>query len=326
MGCGHSKEKEEEEEGGLWREVTYRRKPEEEANKQTELEEATQLIAPTKKVSKAEKENEDKRLKLTSIINENFSLLRRGSAGSTGFESILRLVRTKSLPVLSQTAGDGNPLFLTPKPSKRVHEKSPRTLTKSPKSSRPLSSPKSRPLSICSLPFSKSPKSSARKINKPQDNFLEEETQCQIRKKPLKLAKRYAQSMELPCPVPYFPRLEGVTKDLMMKWKTPNTGFELLLSSSAGRTLFNKFLEKEFSCENLQFWIVCENLKKIKGDKEFLEHVDVIFRIYIISTAVDEVVLVIKLICNFFSNQGQSGRSSESPAPQEQGQSHQAHL
>jgi hypothetical protein len=84
-------------------------------------------------------------------------------------------------------------------------------------------------------------------------------------------------------------RTGELTESKMMKWKTPNTGFEKLLSSSAGRKLFDKFLQKEFSSENLQFWIACDNLKAIKDHDEFLRHVDVICKIYILPSAHDEV-------------------------------------
>ena len=73
-------------------------------------------------------------------------------------------------------------------------------------------------------------------------------------------------------------------------WQDPNTGFESLLKSREGRRLFEEFLKKEFSSENIQFWWAVEQLKSLRGgDKIFRQHVDVIFKIYINDTALAEV-------------------------------------
>ena len=79
---------------------------------------------------------------------------------------------------------------------------------------------------------------------------------------------------------------------MMLEWKTPNVGFERLLATKAGRKLFDNFLRKEFSSENLQFWIACEKLKSITEEKKFSDHVDVIFKIYIDPSALDEVLKI----------------------------------
>ena len=84
---------------------------------------------------------------------------------------------------------------------------------------------------------------------------------------------------------------EPLTKEMMLEWKTPNIGFERLLATKAGRILFDNFLRKEYSSENLQFWIACEKLKSIT-EENFTNHVDVIFKIYIDPTALDEVLKI----------------------------------
>ena len=84
---------------------------------------------------------------------------------------------------------------------------------------------------------------------------------------------------------------EPLTKEMMLEWKTPNVGFERLLATKAGRILFDNFLRKEYSSENLQFWIACEKLKSIT-EENFTNHVDVIFKIYIDPTALDEVLKI----------------------------------
>ena len=76
----------------------------------------------------------------------------------------------------------------------------------------------------------------------------------------------------------------------MLEWKTPNVGFDKLLSTDAGRQLFGSFLEKEFSSENLKFWIACEQLKEIKEASQFSNQVEAIFNNYIDPSALDEVL------------------------------------
>ena len=75
----------------------------------------------------------------------------------------------------------------------------------------------------------------------------------------------------------------------MLEWKTPNVGFDKLLSTDAGRQLFGSFLEKEFSSENLKFWIACEQLKEINEESQFIQSVENIFKNYIDASALDEV-------------------------------------
>ena len=75
----------------------------------------------------------------------------------------------------------------------------------------------------------------------------------------------------------------------MLEWKTPNVGFDKLLATKAGRELFGSYLEKEFSSENLKFWIACEQLKEIKEASEFSRQVEAIFNQYIDASALDEV-------------------------------------
>jgi len=84
---------------------------------------------------------------------------------------------------------------------------------------------------------------------------------------------------------------KSLTKELMLEWKTPNVGFEKLLSTKAGRELFGSFLEKEFSSENLKFWIACEDVKQIKEAAQFSQQVEAIFNKFIDPSALDEISL-----------------------------------
>ena len=48
----------------------------------------------------------------------------------------------------------------------------------------------------------------------------------------------------------------------ILSWGDANEGFENLLSSKHGQSIFGAFLQKEFSCENLLFWMDCNKLKE----------------------------------------------------------------
>ena len=45
-------------------------------------------------------------------------------------------------------------------------------------------------------------------------------------------------------------------------------GFEKLLNDEMGLYVFTEFLKKEFSQENIQFWIACEKFKKLSDPDE----------------------------------------------------------
>lgn len=45
-------------------------------------------------------------------------------------------------------------------------------------------------------------------------------------------------------------------------------GFEKLLNDDMGLHVFTEFLKKEFSQENIQFWIACEKFKKLSDQDE----------------------------------------------------------
>ena len=112
-----------------------------------------------------------------------------------------------------------------------------------------------------------------------------------------------SQSLDITAAAPLLPNQisqdgEPLTKEMMLEWKTPNVGFEKLLASNAGRRLFDNFLRKEFSSENLHFWIACEKLKSITEEKKFNDHVDVIFKIYIDPSALNEVLMICHYVVN----------------------------
>ncbi|XP_069497519.1 regulator of G-protein signaling 8 isoform X2 [Ambystoma mexicanum] len=56
--------------------------------------------------------------------------------------------------------------------------------------------------------------------------------------------------------------LKRLTKEEATKWAL---SFDLLLSHKYGRAVFRAFLKTEFSDENLEFWIACEEYKKTRS-------------------------------------------------------------
>lgn len=78
-------------------------------------------------------------------------------------------------------------------------------------------------------------------------------------------------------------------------WAIPNNGFENMMSSPAGREIFLKFLKKEFSSENLAFWIACEELRKVKDEKIFGEKVEEMFTTFMEPSSPQEVSLDFKV-------------------------------
>ncbi|CAF3763005.1 unnamed protein product [Rotaria sordida] len=61
-------------------------------------------------------------------------------------------------------------------------------------------------------------------------------------------------------------------------------GFEKLLNDDAGLHVFTEFLKKEFSQENIQFWIACEKFKKLSDPEEIRHHANLIWSTYLHDT------------------------------------------
>ncbi|CAF1007876.1 unnamed protein product [Rotaria sordida] len=61
-------------------------------------------------------------------------------------------------------------------------------------------------------------------------------------------------------------------------------GFEKLLNDEIGLHVFTEFLKKEFSQENIQFWIECEKLKKLSDPDEIRNKANSIWSTYLHDT------------------------------------------
>ncbi|NWX33449.1 RGS18 protein, partial [Notiomystis cincta] len=80
----------------------------------------------------------------------------------------------------------------------------------------------------------------------------------------------------------------SVSPEEAVKW---GESFDKLLSEKAGLDAFTKFLRTEFSEENIEFWIACEDYKKSKSTHELLPKAKTIFETFIQKDAPKEVNL-----------------------------------
>ena len=75
----------------------------------------------------------------------------------------------------------------------------------------------------------------------------------------------------------------------VLRWEDSVNGFEYLMSSPKGRTIFGNFLRTEFSFENLKFWEDCVELKRVQNNAVFKLKVEEIFQSYLDSTSSQQV-------------------------------------
>ncbi|NXG48356.1 RGS18 protein, partial [Psilopogon haemacephalus] len=80
----------------------------------------------------------------------------------------------------------------------------------------------------------------------------------------------------------------SVSPEEAVKW---GESFDKLLSEKAGLDAFTKFLKTEFSEENIEFWIACEDYKKSKTSHELLPKAKTIYETFIQKDAPKEVNL-----------------------------------
>uniref|UniRef100_A0AAY5F5X3 Regulator of G protein signaling 13a n=1 Tax=Electrophorus electricus TaxID=8005 RepID=A0AAY5F5X3_ELEEL len=64
-------------------------------------------------------------------------------------------------------------------------------------------------------------------------------------------------------------------------WSHASTNACPLLQSTVGRATFQAFLKSEFSDENIEFWLICEDYKKIKSTSQLISRAKKIFFINI---------------------------------------------
>lgn len=81
-------------------------------------------------------------------------------------------------------------------------------------------------------------------------------------------------------------KTEGLCFEEMSQWAQ---SLERLLSSKCGMKIFQAFLKSEFSDENIEFWVVCEDFKKISSSFRMSSRAKKIFKRYIQAEAPREI-------------------------------------
>ncbi|XP_030017279.1 regulator of G-protein signaling 21-like [Sphaeramia orbicularis] len=82
------------------------------------------------------------------------------------------------------------------------------------------------------------------------------------------------------------PNIEGLCFEEMSQW---SISLDRLLTSKYGLKIFQAFLKSEFSDENIEFWLVCEDFKKIKSSFRMTCRAKKIFKHYIQAEAPREI-------------------------------------
>ncbi|KAM4557706.1 regulator of G-protein signaling 13-like isoform 1-T1 [Fundulus diaphanus] len=90
----------------------------------------------------------------------------------------------------------------------------------------------------------------------------------------------------LQCKLSQTANTEELCFEEMSHW---SQSLERLLSSKYGMKIFQAFLKSEFSDENLEFWVVCEDYKKIKSSFRMSARAKKIFKCYIQAEAPREI-------------------------------------
>ncbi|KAG7487597.1 hypothetical protein MATL_G00025350 [Megalops atlanticus] len=90
----------------------------------------------------------------------------------------------------------------------------------------------------------------------------------------------------LQCRLCYTPSAEKLNSEDTLLWAQ---SLERLLQSKYGMVVFRAFLKSEFSDENIDFWLTCENYKKIKSSEKMKSEAKKIYELYILAEAPKEV-------------------------------------
>lgn len=69
-----------------------------------------------------------------------------------------------------------------------------------------------------------------------------------------------------------------LSNDEVTRWAD---SFDILLSNKYGLAAFRTFLKTEFSDENIEFWLACEDYKKIKSPAKMMSKANKIYKEFI---------------------------------------------
>ncbi|KAE8610787.1 hypothetical protein XENTR_v10012241 [Xenopus tropicalis] len=89
-----------------------------------------------------------------------------------------------------------------------------------------------------------------------------------------------------PCVKKDKPGSQRLRQDEVKKWAE---SLENLINNECGLAAFRAFLQSEYSEENIDFWLACENYKKVKTPEKLLEKAQKIYEDFISVEATREV-------------------------------------
>ncbi|KAK7944825.1 hypothetical protein WMY93_000553 [Mugilogobius chulae] len=78
----------------------------------------------------------------------------------------------------------------------------------------------------------------------------------------------------------------NISAEAALKW---SDSFEEVMKDSDGVEVFSQFLRSEFSEENIEFWLACEDYKTIDSETKLLSKAKYIYTVFIESDAPKEV-------------------------------------
>ncbi|KAF5898257.1 regulator of G-protein signaling 21-like, partial [Clarias magur] len=115
------------------------------------------------------------------------------------------------------------------------------------------------------------------RTTKELDNMTKEERPQQSQRKDF--------TWRLQCKLMKSPISEKLHTEGRLVW---SQSLETLLGSKTGKTTFQAFLKSEFSDENIEFWMICEDFKKIMCPRRRNSRAKKIFERYIQAEAPKE--------------------------------------
>uniref|UniRef100_A0A1A8CUL9 Regulator of G-protein signaling 19 n=1 Tax=Nothobranchius kadleci TaxID=1051664 RepID=A0A1A8CUL9_NOTKA len=103
--------------------------------------------------------------------------------------------------------------------------------------------------------------------------------------------RRRRKKISLDSKMETIPRCESCTKPSPEEIRLWSQSFDKLMRNPAGRNVFREFLRTEYSEENMQFWLACEDLKREINKSAIEEKARVIYEDYISILSPKEVSL-----------------------------------
>ncbi|XP_077188806.1 regulator of G-protein signaling 18 isoform X1 [Paroedura picta] len=114
---------------------------------------------------------------------------------------------------------------------------------------------------------------------------------AQEKKNRLSLLLKKSELHPNPAHLDTFEKLTNASSESPEEIKKWGESFDKLISQKAGMDAFTRFLKSEFSEENVEFWVACEEYKKIKDPAQLSLRAKEIYKTFIEKDAPKEVNL-----------------------------------